>query len=282
MGKRKFGRSGAFRRKRGVLVNQIIKRHQPQNVAVDNNVVQSEEESFVSKETEMEKSIAFETGGVFISEAENVVEINDDSNQHENQIKTRDFPFNHMQFKSALASWAVNSGIKHEHLRGLLHIWNKYVPLPTLPVDPRTLLGTPRTITIKENYWHRGLKCALLKILSKCVNVLDSLSLKFNTDGITISKSSGMECWPILVEIAELSDLSPEIVGVYCGQGKPKNLESYLRDFVNEFKELLSNGFIYNGCILNVKLKCFICDSPARAALKSRFYIILRALKIQH
>lgn len=65
----------------------------------------------------------------------------------------------------------------------------------------------------------------------------DELSLKFNTDGITILKSSGMECWPILVEIAELPQIAPEIVGVYCGKGKPKDMELYLRDFVDELND---------------------------------------------
>lgn len=97
------------------------------------------------------------------------------------------------------------------------------------------------------------------------------LSLKINVDGITILKSSAVECWPILCEIAELPKISPEVIGVYCGRGKPKNLESYLREFVDDLADCMANGFIQNGRKFNIKMNCFIADSPARALLKSGF-----------
>lgn len=279
MGKRKFGRSGAFRRKRSALVGKIFTKYKPSNT--QKNVEQSENDAVFLNDTNIECQLTPETDdSVIMSEAESAVIINIE-NSHENNKEKRDFQFDHIRFQSALASWTVNNGIKHDHLRGLLHIWNEYVPLPVLPVDPRTILDTPRIVTIKENYWHRGLKVALQKILSKSLNIPDIISLKINADGITILESSGVECWPILVEIAEIPKISPEIVGVYCGQGKPKNLESYLRDFVDEFKDCLSNGLIYNRRVLMVKLKCFICDYPARAALKSRFYICTYIIYLQ-
>lgn len=168
-----------------------------------------------------------------------------------------------------MATWSASIEIKHDQLRGLLKIWNEYVPLPELPVDPRTILQTPTNVRIKNNYWHRGLRNALQYMLQNCSNMPDELSLKINTDGITILKSSGMECWPILVEIAELPQIAPEIVGVYCGKGKPKDMELYLRDFVDELNDCLANGFNRDGFALNVKVKCIIADSPARALLKS-------------
>lgn len=142
-----------------------------------------------------------------------------------------------------------------------------------LPVDPRSLLHTPRSVVIKDNcYWYHGVRAALRKMLETCFEIPDLLSLKINVGGISISKSSGAECWPILVEINELPRISPEIIGIYCGQGQPKSLESYLRDFVDELNDCISNGFLHNGLKLNVTLKGFIADSPARALLKSRFY----------
>lgn len=246
--------------------NSELMKCSAENEIFDANIT-SEGASFINCDEQNDES---ET-----SNAESLIEINveNDLKSHENGIKSRDFLFNKTQFKSALAAWAIKDGIKHDQLRGLLKIWNEYVPLPKLPIDPRTLLETPRNIVImNNNQWHRGLKNALEKILQKCPNVPDTISLKINTDGITISKSSGVECWPILVEIAEMQRIPPEIVDIYCGQGKPKDLESYLRPFVNELIDCMSNGLAQNGRNLKVKLMCFIADSPARAFLKSRSY----------
>lgn len=110
------------------------------------------------------------------------------------------------------------------------------------------------------------------------MNVPDSIGLKINADGLPLSKSSNVECWPILVEIAETKGISPEVVGIYCGNGKPKDHESYLRQFVNELKDCLLNGINFNGCLLAVRLVAFILDSPARAALKSKFSIYIQKI----
>lgn len=284
---KKFGRSGGFKKKQKILVNEIFKKPAP----VKQNTI-SVEEDVVFDQIENVNVLCERNsdpdGQDKVPDAESPAEIPDPESPSkipvtespvkinildEDKRNERDFVFDKNKFQSVLAGWAVDNGIKHDQLRGLLKIWNDYVPLPAIPIDPRTLLETPRNIIIKENnYWHRGLKNALQKMLGKIESkVPDDISLKINTDGLTILKSSGVECWPILVEIAELWKISPEVIGIYCGQGKPKNLESYLREFVDELNDLMTNGFNLNGRTLNVKVNCFIADSPARAFLKSRF-----------
>lgn len=51
-------------------------------------------------------------------------------------------------------------------------------------------------------------------------------------------------------------------------QGKPKCLETYLRSFIDEMKALIDNGIVINGHLIRIKIKCFTCDTPARAFLK--------------
>lgn len=167
--------------------------------------------------------------------------------------------------------WLSGLNVTHTQLRGVLRIWNKHVPLPPLPSDPRTILETPKNITIKNDYWHRGLKCALFSMLKKNKSDVpnNTLSLKINTDGITVLKSSAMECWPLLCEIKEFPEISPEVIGLYCGRGKPNDIELYFRDFVDELKDCMENGQMYNDQKLNINLHCFIADSPARAFMKS-------------
>lgn len=130
-------------------------------------------------------------------------------------------PFDIKRFQSSLASWAVTNNVKHAQIRGLLKIWNEQVPLSNLPNDPRTLLGTPRSIELDEhNYWHYGLKGALNKALKGINNIPDKISLKINSDGFSLSKSSSIECWPILCEIVEFPKVPPSVIGIYCGASK--------------------------------------------------------------
>lgn len=67
------------------------------------------------------------------------------------------------------------------------------------------------------------------------------------------------------------------IVAIWCGHEKPKSLNDFLRQFVNELNEILTDGIILNGYKLTVAVQCFICDTPARAFLKGvfTFYFIL-------
>lgn len=174
MGKirKRFGRSGAFRRKQSGIVEQIIKTYKSAVQRNENQIMVSDDVETHNIEPEVvfvlhAESVLAES---VVSQKESELEINI-KNSHDDKINSRDFPFDEMKFKSALATWAVNNGIKLDHLRELLRIWNENVPLSPLPNDPRTLLDTPRTVTIKNNYWHRGLKIALIKMLSKCVNV---------------------------------------------------------------------------------------------------------------
>lgn len=181
-------------------------------------------------------------------------------------------------FRNNLREWAVSKNISQEALKDLLNVINQRYP-GTVPVDPRTLLQTPRNIVIKEieggEYWYNGLTKPLTNILNVWLDLPDMINLNFNVDGLPIFKSSKKEFWPILCNIHERTDVRPLIVGIYYGSGKPKNLNQYLEDFVSEMKTLLENGIhmVKEGeeKIVTVKIRCFICDSPARAFIKGNF-----------
>ena len=63
----------------------------------------------------------------------------------------------------------------------------------------------------------------------------------------------------------------PCILTVACfhGKGKPKGcLDQFLADFVREFKELQTNGYLYRGLRrISFSIKNIIADAPARAFL---------------
>lgn len=87
-------------------------------------------------------------------------------------------------------------------------------------------------------------------------------------DGLPIYKSSKDEFWPILFNIFEMPEIKPMVIGIYCGKHKPVDLTEFLSPFVEEMKTVLENGIDINQHNISVKIRCFICDSPARAFIK--------------
>lgn len=141
-----------------------------------------------------------------------------------------------------------------------------------IPWDPRTLLHTPQrahhfyAIT-GGLYWHQGFEFCLKTYFHNLKATL-SLSININIDGLPITKSGKDAFWPILFNIHDMLDFKPMIIGVYYGKTKPKKIEEFLALFVNEMVPILNGGIIVNGHKININLRCFIWDSPARAFIK--------------
>lgn len=65
-----------------------------------------------------------------------------------------------------------------------------------------------------------------------------------------------------------MNDLKPIVVAIWCGIGKPKDLNEFLSPFVDEVNGILDNGVIINGYRIDIESIAFIADTPARAFLK--------------
>lgn len=148
----------------------------------------------------------------------------------------RGFTFDIENFVSELTCWAIKFNVNNVQLRGVLELWNKFVPLPQLPKDPRTLLNTPRMIQIfdypdkKGKYWHNGLKKVLVNTLSAApIQLPETISLNVHVDGISPFKSSVKTFWPILTNIHEMPQIPPMVVGVYCGPRKSAKFDYSLK-----------------------------------------------------
>ncbi|KAL1516234.1 hypothetical protein ABEB36_000153 [Hypothenemus hampei] len=92
---------------------------------------------------------------------------------------------------------------------------------------------------------------------------IDNILLSLNIDGLPISKSSSKCFWPILISDSILKAV--QIIGVYCGSKKPTSANEFIKPFVDEIKSVVSNGFSYEGHIINVVLSKIICDAPAKS-----------------
>lgn len=182
-----------------------------------------------------------------------------------------------IEFQEDLQKWAVDFNISHEAIKSLSKVLNKRFPA-IVPKDPRTLLKTNSVnITLftvdAGQYWHNGVTVPLRTIFENNSDMPDNITLTFNIDGLPLYNSSRQQVWPILCHISEKPKLLPFVVGIYAGKGKPSDLKAYLQHFVAEMKELLQNGLkvttkdgLDKTCV--VKIRAFICDSPARALLK--------------
>lgn len=51
---------------------------------------------------------------------------------------------------------------------------------------------------------------------------------------------------------------------------KPQNIESFLRKTVDELNDCIANGVTVDDRKVAVRVKMFVCDSPARALIKGR------------
>lgn len=93
------------------------------------------------------------------------------------------------------------------------------------------------------------------------------LKVCLNVDGLPLSKSTGSQLWPIIMNLTVNKKLV-EILGVYQGYEKPKDTNDFLAKFVEEAIPVVNNGFYHNGKKYVVEIASFFCDAPAKSFIK--------------
>lgn len=195
---------------------------------------------------------------------------NDDGDDEENDDE--DKYSKNENLRASLRKWAMKYNTNHSAIKDLLTIINtRFGKKAFLPGDPRTLLKTPQTVTIAPlldgEYWHHGLENCLKKAFAK-LNKPISISLNTNIDGLPVFKSAKLELWPILFNIFEMPQVPAMVIGIFCGKAKSVDVNSFLTPFVGEMIEITANGVFVNSHKITVGIRCFVCDSPARAYVK--------------
>lgn len=87
------------------------------------------------------------------------------------------------------------------------------------------------------------------------------LYLSINIDGVQLHNRSRKCFWPILGHF-DGGNVFP--IALYCGLGKPKSNNAFLKKFVEEMQTIYLNGVRVNGKEYKVHLWAGIFDSPAR------------------
>jgi len=178
-----------------------------------------------------------------------------------------------VNLQDGLVNWAHDYNVSHAAIGGILRLLHRHHP--SLPIDSRTLLMTPRSASVASVaggvYHHVGIQTALIKLHeSGLLPITDRISIQINIDGLPLFKSSGMQLWPILGIVKEpaVSVVDPFVIGVYAGMNKPSSCAEYLHEFVAEVKMLSHHGLLLSDKVAFLHLHSFVCDAPARAFLK--------------
>lgn len=177
-----------------------------------------------------------------------------------------------------IKEWIVRNKIAQSHVDELLGILQRRL-LPSLPKRCITLLESNIKFDIKSmaaangtygEYFYFGVKSNLLSTIKLELHETNILELIVNIDGFSPFKSSSQTIWPILCKIYTKQDFyKPFSACVYSGSAKFKSQVDFLKDFVNEINVLQEEGLIINNKLFEVRIKFFVCDTPARSLIKS-------------
>ncbi|XP_058820705.1 uncharacterized protein LOC131682907 isoform X3 [Topomyia yanbarensis] len=181
-----------------------------------------------------------------------------------------------MSLPECIRFWALKTNQSHESINLIMDIIRRKTDGKQLPRSARTLLKTSRNATASivdiqgGQYWYNGLRNCLVDFFRNLEHPL-CISININIDGIPIYKSSKSQFWPILFNIYEIPEAKPMTIAIFFGSSKPESSEEFLRPFVNELRNVLTQGISVKGHYITVHLRCFICDAPARAFIKGVF-----------
>lgn len=176
----------------------------------------------------------------------------------------------HRTLEQGISRWATKNNITRQALNELLQLLREEGH--DLPKDSRILMNTPRYVEVLQkcggHYFYYGIESCVQSIFKthpEFIKEIDSIKLSVNIDGIPLYKSSSDQFWPILIKF---DCFRPALVALYCGKNKPNSIDSFLEDFLQEYKQLSENGLFFAGKRLGISIVAFICDAPARSFIK--------------
>lgn len=245
---------------------------------VNKQLIVQQTHQVISEQQIMTNSLILPTAGASeIPRQETKIDDYSSAAQHENNIEST-YKENYQsakdnEFRDELKIWSITHNITLNALKGLLRILQNTSLREYVPLDPRTLLETIENVEMStigndQLYWHRGIEQSLRECLFN-TNTSFNISLNVNIDGLPLFKRSSTHFWPILFNIHGKPQYKVQVIGIYCGKGKPP-MEAFLRPFVNELQPLLNAGVIINEHKIGISVHAFICDSPARAFIKGK------------
>lgn len=137
------------------------------------------------------------------------------------------------QIRQELSAWAVECKVPRSHVTNLLKKMRVFSRLSFLPADSRTLLKTPRSVSLRDiypgKYYHFGLESGIVNSLRSITddNIPHILEIFIHIDGQPIASSSRKQFWPILGKVSNVKGADVFMIGNFEGMTKPTNLHKY-------------------------------------------------------
>lgn len=165
-------------------------------------------------------------------------------------------------------------------VRELLSIFHLFGHDNVLPKSSEALMRTPLSeIHLKDvepgHYHHIGLTTIVKHLPSKVeINGDTTFRVVFHIDGISFANASSVQGWTILGKLVDVPDLRPFLIGVYVGEGTPKDFDVLLEDLSNDLVQGRTDGYqLNNGTLIHFQHVYTICDSPARSKVLYFFFL---------
>lgn len=144
-----------------------------------------------------------------------------------------------------------------------------------LPVSHRTILNTPEHVEIQHvadmEYYYFGVESQIriaLEHASSTPLSNETIILSLGIDGLSLFKSKNLQCWPVLGSIESFkTTYSIFPIAIAICEGKPSSLK-FLEETIAALNSLMTNGFVFQGKIYSVSVKCCVCDTPGRNLVK--------------
>lgn len=109
-----------------------------------------------------------------------------------------------------------------------------------------------------------GPKQRLTSYINADIHMSNTIHLQINIDGASPYDSSSKQLWPILCKIIFEPDIyQPFIVALYYGNSKPRDVNEFMDDFIEEINILHRDGIDITNKHFSVALEHIICDIPA-------------------
>ena len=185
------------------------------------------------------------------------------------------------EFEVRLCQLALKHKWSHDAFRDMLCLLNEQDSVPALPRDPRTLLGTPRRVNVKnlnadgsQQYYHFGLTQCLGVVLKKwpeCLQDGVTLDLQLNMDGLPVANSNRANVHPILGRIIHRPHFQSAVfcIGVYFGKHtKPNDSHMLMSEFNDDFQAHKDTGYVVGDKRVFLNIAAVICDRVERDLIK--------------
>ena len=173
-----------------------------------------------------------------------------------------------------LAAYAIKWKIGREACNELFAVLRSH-GIKGLPVDCRCAKKALRKVdnvrTMEGgSYYHFGVRDEVARNISLLALNGQDIQLQINIDGLPLYRSSPVDLWPILCRVILADHTCSKVfpVAIFCGKSKPKSVDEFMDQFVQEVLGLTVDGIELNGTLFRVSIHSFVCDAPARQYLK--------------